>query len=211
MPMQAYKSILSKYLPEDAVEIILTWLKEYNIHLRVARKRSSKLGDYRPPQNGKGHQITVNYDLNPYAFLITLVHEIAHLLVWERHRNRVRPHGREWKNTYAELMEPFFEMETFPDDIRSALKNYLSKSYASSGSDLQLSRVLRKYDTEQGITLEDIEEGSIFMLSNRKMYRKGERLRKRYRCLRLDNQRVYLVNPLAGVVLPESASGDESD
>lgn len=193
------------------MDIILGWLKEYNIHLRVARKRSSKLGDYRPPQNGRGHQITVNYDLNPYAFLITLVHEIAHLLVWERYRNRVRPHGSEWKNTYAELMEPFFEMETFPGDIRSALKNYLSKSYAASGSDLQLSRVLRQYDPEQGITLEDIEEGSIFKLPNGKTFRKGERVRKRYRCLRLDNQRVYLVNPLAGVELPESPAGKDSD
>ena len=146
--MEKYKTILQKYLPENAVDQVYAWLQEYNIHLKVSRKRSTKLGDYRPPQNGKGHQITVNHDLNQYAFLITLVHEIAHLLVWEKHRNKVRAHGKEWKETYRELMIPLLGDEIFPEDIVSALTNYLNKSYASSGSDLNLSRTLQKYDVD---------------------------------------------------------------
>ena len=197
--MTKYKTILEKYLPGSSVDIIYDWLRKYNIHLKVSRKRSTKLGDYRPPQRGKGHQITVNYDLNQYAFLITLVHEIAHLVVFENHGNRVKAHGKEWKESYRELMKPFLEMQLFPDDIDEALRSYLAKSYASSGSDLSLSRVLQKYDDEQGLTLEMLDEGSIFQLPNGKTFKKGPLVRKRYRCVNVDTKRIYLVNPLAKV------------
>jgi len=115
--MEKYKAILKKYLPEQSVDLIYEWLQQYNIHLKVSRTRSSKLGDYRPPQNGKGHQVTVNHDLNRFAFLVTLVHEIAHMLVWEKHGNRVRAHGREWKDVYRQIMVPFFEEELFPEVV----------------------------------------------------------------------------------------------
>lgn len=197
--MEAYKTILSKYLPEAAVEPIYIWLKDYQIHLKVSKARSSKLGDYRSPHKGKGHQITVNHNLNPYAFLITLVHEIAHQQVWEKHGNRVKAHGKEWKDTYRQLMLPFLDTSIIPDDIEKALKNYLSKSYASSGTDLNLSRVLQQYDDDPGITLEDLEEGSTFRIANGKTFVKGSLNRKRYRCTRVDNNRVYLVSALAKV------------
>jgi len=204
--MTAYKAILEKYLPENSVDLIFEWIQKYNIHLKVSRKRSSKLGDYRPPQKGKGHHITVNHDLNQYAFHITLVHEVAHLIVWEGYRNKVRAHGKEWKDTYRELMQPFMETDIFPEDIHAALKSYLSKSYASSGSDLHLSRVLQKYDDDQGITLEALEEGSVFILPNGRTFKKGDLVRKRYRCVSLDNKRIYLVNPLVKVQQVSSSS-----
>jgi len=201
--MAEYRAILEKYIPPASVDIIYQWLQQYNIHLKVSRKRSSKLGDYRPPQKGKGHHITVNYDLNQYAFLITLVHEIAHLIVWEKFKNRVKAHGKEWKDAYRDLMAPFMEMKIFPEDIEKALISYLSKSYASSGSDLKLSRTLQGYDAEQGTTLEMLEEGSSFVLPNGRKFKKGVLVRKRYRCINLDNNRIYLVNPLVKVEVLE--------
>jgi hypothetical protein len=209
--MAGDKTILEKYLPEASVGTMHDWLQQYKIHLKITRKRSSKLGDYRPPHKGTGHHITVNHDLNPYAFLITLVHEIAHLITWENYRNKVRAHGKEWKDTYRELMVPFMEIDLFPEDIHAALRFYLKKSYASSGADLNLSRTLQKYDPNQGITLEELDEGSIFQLPNGRIFKKGPLLRKRYRCVCLDNKRsvcldnkrIYLVNSLVKVELQE--------
>jgi len=203
MFMAGDKTILGKYLPEASVGTMHDWLQQYKIHLKITRKRSSKLGDYRSPHNGKGHHITVNHDLNPYAFLITLIHEIAHLITWEKYRNKVRAHGREWKDAYRELMVPFMNMDLFPEDIHTALQFYLKKSYASSGSDLTLSRCLQKYDPNPGITLEELDEGSIFQLTNGRIFKKGPLLRKRYRCISLDNKRTYLVNPLVIVEVQE--------
>lgn len=202
--MEQYKAILHKYIPERSVDQIYDWIRTYGVHLKISRKRSTKLGDYRPPQNGNGHQITVNHDLNKYAFLVTLVHEIAHLIVWETHGRKARAHGKEWKETYRRLMTPMLEGDIFPEDAKGAIRKYLERSYASSASDLHLGRTLMKYDARPGITLESLEEGSIFSLPNGKTYKKGALNRKRYRCMRMDNKRVYLVSPLVLVRLPES-------
>lgn len=191
--------ILEKYIPGDAVDMVFEMIRQYKVHLKISRKRSSKLGDYRSPHNGNGHQITVNHDLNPYAFLITLIHEFAHLLTWEKYRNKVRAHGPEWKEAYRQLMLPFMADGIFPHEIHQVLQVYLERSYASSGSDLNLGRVLRKYDEYQGTLLEDLDEGSLFRLANGRTFRKGARIRKRYRCHCIDNDRIYLVNPLAKV------------
>ncbi len=204
MYMEQYKTILQKYIPKSTVDQVYQWLQEYQIHLKISKKRSSKLGDYRSPHKGKGHQITVNHDLNRYAFLITLVHEVAHLIVWEKYRNKVRAHGKEWKETYRELMTPFLGGNIFPEDVEAALINYLGKSYASSGSDLNLSRTLQQYDADPGLTLENIAEGSIFCLPNGKTFKKGPLNRKRYRCISMDNNKVYLVSALIRVELVES-------
>ncbi len=201
--MAEFRTVLEKYLPGASVDKVHHLLQQYRIQLKICRKRSSKLGDYRSPHNGKGHHITVNHDLNPYAFLITLIHEIAHLITWEKYRNKVRAHGREWKDTYRELMIPFMNMDLFPEDIHTALQFYLKKSYASSGSDLNLGRTLQKYDQNPGITLEELDEGSIFQLPNGRIFKKGPLLRKRYRCVCLDNKRTYLVNPLVIVEVQE--------
>ena len=201
--MEEDKTILGKYLPEASVGTVHDWLQQYKIHLKISRKRSSKLGDYRSPHNGKGHHITVNHDLNSYAFLITLVHEIAHLITWERYRNEVRAHGKEWKDAFRELMVPFMEMDIFPKDIHAALQSSLQKTYASSSSDLNLGRTLQKYDQTPGIILEDLDEGSIFKLPNGRTFKKGSLIRKRYRCICLDNKRTYLVNSLVKVELQE--------
>ena len=56
----------------------------------------------------------------------------------------------------------------------------------------------------RGLTLEQIPEGSTFSLLNGKTFKKGSLIRKRYRCVRMDNKKVYLVNPLVRVELIES-------
>lgn len=191
--------MLQKYIPQAAVEQVYEWLREYKVHLRISRARATKHGDYRSPLNGKGHKISVNHNLNPYAFLITLVHELAHLIVWENHKNRVSPHGKEWKTIFKNLMQPLLMEEVFPADIEKVLGKYLRNAKASSGSDTELTKVLNLYDQVTGFILEDLEEGSIFRVETGKTFRKGQKLRKRYQCVCLDNNRNYLVNPVARV------------
>ena len=198
--MPDYKEILTKYIPNTSTDIIYDWIVESNIMLKITRSRKTKLGDYRPPQHGKGHQISVNHDLNEFSFLITLVHEIAHLKVWEVHKNNVKPHGKEWKCEFKDLMSPFIDKDIFPEELKSALIKYLSNAFASSGSDLELARILSNDDT----LLEEIPENTIFTIDegiNRRIFMKQEKLRKRYRCVCLNNKRVYLFNPLAKVIV----------
>ncbi len=128
------QSILYKYIPEKAVPVISEWIYKFDFKLKIKKSRSSKYGDYRPPVNGENHLITINYDMNKYAFLITLIHEVAHLSNYNKHKNSVKPHGEEWKFHYKMLMQQFLTPEIFPGDVIMALRKYMNNPAASSCS-----------------------------------------------------------------------------
>lgn len=139
-------SLLGKYMPAPAVVIISAWIDQYQAILKISKSRSTKLGDYRHPYLGHGHRISINFNLNPYSFLITLVHEFAHLVCYNRFKNKVKPHGGEWKAIFKILMDPFMDMQIFPAELQKHLVNYLINPAASSCSDIILMRILEKYD-----------------------------------------------------------------
>lgn len=196
--------ILKKYLPEDAAPVIARWIDYFQCQFKVSRSRNTKFGDYRPPFQGQGHRISVNYNLNQYAFLVTTVHEFAHLLTWNEHKHKARPHGTEWKNNFKKMMRPFFEADVFPPDVRKAITGYLDNPAASSCSDLNLFRVLQRYDAKpdghQLISVENLPASGLFTMKNGKVFRKENIIRKRYRCVEIKTGLVYLFNPLAEVM-----------
>jgi len=199
--MQDYSAQLRKYMPASAAPVISRWINDTGCLFRISRSRTSKFGDYRPPHGGKGHRISVNHNLNPYAFLITTVHEFAHLKTWRTYQSKVKPHGAEWKSGFRQLMLPFIQSGTFPDDIQQAIVRYLDNPAASSCTDLQLFRVLKRYDTSAKPvhTVEQLPENAMFTLKNGRIFQKKERIRKRYRCIEVKTQRVYLFSPVAEV------------
>lgn len=209
--MNDFSAQLSKYMPASAAPIISQWINDSGCLFRISRSRTSKLGDYRPPYGGHGHRISVNYNLNPYAFLITTVHEFAHLKTWNVHQNKVKPHGLEWKSVFRELMRPFIQAGLFPDDIQQAIIRYLDNPAASSCTDLGLYRVLKRYDLSDTIThtVEELPENTIFALKNGRIFQKKEKIRKRYRCIELTTQRIYLFSPVAEVIPRKSEKANE--
>ena len=203
-------NVLSKYIPVSCVDICTTWIVEKNIHLRITRGRASKYGDYKPLENGGGHHISVNHDLNPYSFLITFTHEVAHLHSFIRYRHRHDPHGKEWKHEFRELLNDFIRKKIFPSDIETALLNYVQNPTASSCSDQQLHRVLKKYDKVSEnpvIHLEELAQGTKFSIHQSKsglVFQKGDKRRTRFHCIEVKSRREYLVNGLAEVVVHSS-------
>lgn len=194
-------AILSKYIPAEAAPIIARWIDYFQCDFKVSRNRNTKYGDYRPPHGGQGHRISVNYDLNPYAFLVTTVHEFAHLLTWNEHKQKARPHGQEWKSNFKKMMVPFFEKEIFPGDVKRAIVSYLQNPSASSCTDLNLFRVLRAYDEKKSnaVAVEKLPLNSLFSMKNGRVFRKEAQIRKRFRCTEIKTGRVYLFNPIAEV------------
>lgn len=198
--LERNQSILYKYIPEKAVPVISEWIVKFDFKLRIKKSRSSKYGDYRPPINGLNHQITINYDMNKYAFLITLVHEVAHLSTFNKHKNAVKPHGEEWKLHYKLLMQQFLIPDIFPADVVHALRKYMNNPAASSCSDLHLLRVLKRYDVRQDtILLEDLPQGTHFQYNKTRTFVKGEQVRKRFKCKEVGTNLMYLFNPLTEV------------
>lgn len=210
------KAILGKYIPEQAIDVIAEWIYKYNFKLKIKRSRSSKEGDYTPPHNGKNHVITVNHDLNKYAFLVTLLHEIAHLVTWEKNKGRVNPHGVEWKSEYGRFLNYFLmknkstfeERNIFPKEVSSALYKHMKRPSAASCSDLNLSRILKKYDADsETFLLEKISKGSSFRIAHsyekhsKEVFVKGEKRRTRFICFDKQTGKEYLIHALCKVVL----------
>lgn len=194
------KEVLANYMPPAAAPIIAKWIDYFQCEFKISKTRNTKLGDYRHPFKGKGHKISVNNNLNQYAFLVTTVHEFAHLLTWNDHKNKVKPHGTEWKVNFKRMMKPFFDLNVFPPDVNQSIIAYLNNPAASSCTDLHLARALKKYDHKtETLHVEQLLAGTIFTLQDGRRFQKGERIRKRYRCVCLDNNKIYLFNPLAEV------------
>ena len=190
---------------------ISEWVYTFDFKLKIKKSRSSKYGDYRPPVKGQNHLITINHDMNKYAFLVTLVHEIAHLSNWNKHQDTVKPHGEEWKLHYKLLMQQFLIPEIFPVDVITALRKYMNNPAASSCSDLHLLRILKKYDERQHtVLLEEIKQGATFSYNNNRYFIKGEQVRKRFKCKEVKTNRVYLFNPLTEVCLVTQSFTEET-
>lgn len=179
--------------------MISDWIFHFNFKLKIRKPRQSVYGDYRPPREGSNHLITVNRDMNEYAFLLTLVHEIAHLLAHERHGRRIKPHGEEWKTSFKDLMRPVMRLGVFPDDVRAAIVKYMQDPGASSCSDVNLLRTLKKYDKANGLVLlESLPMHSIFRFGD-KTFVKGAKIRTRFQCKLHGTQHVYFFAALAEV------------
>ena len=195
-------SSLSDFIPANTYQLVEPFLLHYKVHLTVTRSRSTVLGDYRNANAGKAHRISVNGNLNQYAFLITLLHELAHLITFERYGHKVSSHGKEWKLQFSELLKHFLQNEVFPNDIRLQLTASLKSPAASSCADDALMRVLRKYDNikDGHFLVEEIQPGSCFQTKNGKIYRREETIRKRIRAVEIDTGRVYLFSPIYEVI-----------
>jgi SprT protein len=196
----AFMRILGRYMPREAVEWSAEFVLTHAVKMKITRVRSSKLGDYRHPFGREGHQITINHDLNPIAFLVTFVHEAAHLETWNKHKNSVSPHGREWQGEFARLIREIIELRAFPEEL---IHHFLSRGdslSASSCSDKELNRLLRKYDPPRGtVLLEELPDQVHFQLSTGEVFQKGQKQRTRYKCLHVQKKKWYLVSGQAEV------------
>lgn len=194
----ANPELLKKQLPAAAWVVVEHWLRRNPLEVRISKPRSTKLGDYRAATRTQPHRVSVNCDLNKYAFLVTLIHEFAHYTTYTKTKRWSSPHGRFWKMEYQRLMRPFLSRAVFPADVLKALEHHLNDAPASSCTDKDLMRVLRKYDRDPQPMLEEIPERSVFRFNDR-IFVKGPQLRKRYKCHCLNDRRIYLIDPLAPV------------
>ncbi len=200
--MEEAKKLLSKYLPESAVDDVLELIfSNKELHLKITRERRTKLGDYRKI-NHFNHRITVNHNLNPYQFLLTLLHEIAHFLTYKQYGRTVKPHGAEWKKIYGDLLQNYLRPDIFPNDILRALTPYAKNPKASTAGDGNLNLLLNTYNIQQNPDSKyvfELNQGQKFMLSNGQTYILQEKRRTRYKCLRISNNKVYLIHKNAEV------------
>jgi SprT protein len=192
--------VLSKYLPEHAVKPVFELVVANQVHLKIVNQRVTRHGDYRS-LSGK-HEITVNANLNKYRFLITLIHEISHLVAFEKFGRRIKPHGEEWKHCFRQLMIPFIRPEIFPNHLLPLIARHFKNPTASSDTDATLALALKQFDVRSDkYYIFEVPYGSLFRIHNGKIFRKGAQRTKRFECEERDTGKIYLFNPNAEVEL----------
>jgi small nuclear ribonucleoprotein (snRNP)-like protein len=198
--MQNIKLTLENYFDKDISDFINGHLNENNVYLKITKERISKRGDYRPPQFGEAHKITLNFDKNKYRMLITWIHEYAHLLNWIENKNTVNPHGVEWKEKFRFVLLDAMSKNLFPSSIDKELfMQFLNKENFTGQANTSLETELHKYDQNYNLILNDIPKGTKFTLKNGMMFVKGEKLRKRYQCKELISGKNYTVHGFAEI------------
>ena len=198
--MRDSMSAVDNFVPTASIPLLSKYLTDWEVNLVVTRKRITKHGDFRVLPKGM-HQITVNEMPNPYRFLITTVHEIAHLVTYKDFGLGIKPHGKEWKYTYRKIMLPFLTAEIFPEELLKVLQLHFRNPKASSDTDSQLALVLNKFDPENKKNyIFELEKGAVFEIHNGRRFIRGERRTKRYECKELEGKRLYLFSPHAQVI-----------
>ncbi|BAO74835.1 SprT-like domain-containing protein [Winogradskyella sp. PG-2] len=188
-------------IPNQAQAMVNTILTNDKLIVKIKNERKTKHGDYRQLPNGK-HQITINSNLNQYRFLITLIHEIAHFEACRKYNRFIKPHGKEWKQTFQHLMLPFLRPEVFPLELLPLLAKHFKNPKASSDTDTQLAIALKQFDNNNDKTyVFEVPMNKTFKLYNGRVFKRGSKRRKRYECVEVKSGKLYLFNPNAEVEL----------
>ncbi len=199
MTKQEYISRLQKYLSLKAAEFSanLFW-GEKSLQLVISRSRRSKYGDYRPPRPSQPyHKITINHDLEPNPFFVTLLHEYAHYMVYLSTKNEENPHGKTWKKTFRMLLKQAMDNKVFPEHLeRAIIQCYFKRENIASGICKDLKTTVGQKPNRALVS--DLTENSVFLLQN-KAFQKGKKLRTRYECLELGSRKKYRVHADAEV------------
>ena len=199
---QSLMKVLAQYLPAIAVEYCSELIMLYKLHLHIDVERKDRLGDY-SPHLGKGNRISINHNLNPYDFLITFTHELAHHTAHKKFENNHQPHGSEWKEEFKNQMRPMVRLHFFPPDIEAPLIRHMSKPKYTHSGDLALTKALIKYNRESDtVLLDDLKEGDLFKMSARArvIMRKGQKRRTYVHCEDIGSGKKYLVHAVARIV-----------
>lgn len=183
--------ILSKHVPKEAVGYCLKLWQDYQFDFVVSRPRNSKLGDFRW-ESGKRERISVNGNINQYSFLITYLHEIAHLEVYRDYKRRQPAHGKAWKTHFQKLLIPVMQESIFPVSILRPLVQYSQNPTASTATFPPLIQALHQIDQPQNLVMvKQLEEGCVF-IHQEKSYIRGELRRTRVMCTQEKTQKKYL-------------------
>lgn len=194
------RNALAKYIPEEAIDPVITLLKQHGVYLKLKAARSTKWGDFYNQKRKGYYYISINRNLNPYQFLMTLIHELAHLTTLERFGRHVPHHGREWKGEFSRLMEPFLSTAFFPQELLTLLKDHMKNPKAAATTDIALYKKLDSYSGKMSkeVFVEDLTKGDYFLYKSRE-YKCGNRIKKRIMCMQVDTKRQFLFSPIARV------------
>lgn len=143
-------------LPEPLREILWSKINTLNITLEFSGDRKNKFGEWRLC-NGK-QTISINYNLHPLQFFLTLTHEIAHSITWNMYGNLVRPHGKEWKQNYRNLVLPLMKCNYFDKYTEHVIIEHMKNPPACAGTCPEITKIINPNVS----LIKDVPIGTVF-------------------------------------------------
>jgi len=203
MSEKLFRETLEPYLPSGTAHIIAKWIEDLELRIVLWNHRKTKYGDFRPARSrGERNAISINTSLNPYSFLLTIVHELAHAAVYAKYGRTVKPHGEEWKQEYRTGMLVFIGRNIFPDALEREVAAHLKNPKASANADVALEKQLKKYDDKPDdglVYIDDLQKGDTFFLPSKGVFIKGDKRRTRHHCTEKSTGRKFLISGIARV------------
>lgn len=196
MPQTSLTTPFHNYVPKAAESYCVSLWQQYRFRLKLANHRQSKWGDYRYRKSAGGneqHQISVNRTLPAEAFLLTYLHEVAHLVAFQQHGFRIRPHGTEWKSCFRKLLQPVLSPPMVSEEVRIPLQRYAQNPKATVHTNAALLRaLLREHPTNGHIPLASVAEQEQFVFQGRKFLKEKVR-RTRALCREVTSGKRYTI------------------
>jgi hypothetical protein len=190
--------VFDQFLPASAAAYGRHLWQQHQFQFRVSKPRRTRLGDFKAMPGGSLH-ISVNADLNPYAFLLTYVHEVAHAAVHRqtqaaKRRTRPKPHGPQWQLAFQQLMQPLLTEAVYPPAILEPLRDYMRQPLATSYAHPALMSALRQADNKPTghVLLTDVPEGQAFRFA-KKTFVRGTFRRTRIVCKEVESGKSYTI------------------
>lgn len=197
------KEVFEQYLPINASTYCEEVSSKHEFELALSFNRKSKFGHYKYWPQTKSHTISINKGLSQPLFLVTFLHELAHLEVMTIFGRNAKPHGNEWKNSFRNLMFPILNPHFFDPKLLSILAKHLKNPKASLAADPKLWDILFPINSTDKLYLRDIKNGDDFIFKNR-LFKKVKSRRTRALCYESKSGNNYLVPLLATIKKVES-------
>jgi hypothetical protein len=187
---------LEQYLPENTFPFLKKWFSDHYIHIKITKNRNSKLGDYRKLAD-KSHQITVNSTLDKQLFFFVLTHELAHLIAFEKFNFRISAHGKEWKDTFTEML--LESLDIYTEDLKPIIVRFAKNPKANFMASIELVKYFHIEDPDgNSVFIENLSINDNFLYKG-EAYIILEKKKKSYLCVHLKNSKKYLFRSLAKV------------
>lgn len=178
--------------------------QQHSFRLKWSHDRRSKWGDYRYWKRSDGreqHQVSVNRTLPTEAFLLTYLHEVAHFIAFQQHGFRIRPHGKEWKAAFRQLLQPVLTEKMVSEEVQRPLRRYAQNPKATVHADAALLRALQQKQLPEGsTTLAAVAEQEQFVFQGRAFLKEKVR-RTRSLCREVTTGKRYTIAETALVTL----------
>lgn len=184
------------HLNPSRLKLLLEWMDNQVVEIHIKKVRKRTAGSYRPPNGERTHHIiTINEGLREDFCFFVLTHEVAHLRVFLTYGKAVRPHGKEWKMTFAKLLEESISL--YSEDFQQHIKQFLNKTNGSIGVTSPFLKEM--YPKDKAFTLLGSIPPEVEFRLGKRWFKKIEKRKTRYLCKEIYTGKMYLISSKAPV------------